>query len=146
MATFIRVGMCVTITCIDAADRAAMIAALVKSGWASADCQFPSLVLDPTSPKAKKLDRIVANITAAGATVPAIKLQATGCLPQGAAWVERRIVQASDDAQRNILRFNNTIAADDGRTLTLTGFGRAFPGREIDGPLWGDAVCFAYYA
>ena len=138
MATFVRVGMCVTITCIDAADRATMIAALVKSGWASADCQFPSLVLDPTSPKAKKLDGIVANITAAGATAPAAKPQAT--------WVERRIVQASDDAQRNILRFNNTIAADDGRTLTLTGFGQAFRGREIDGPLWGDAVCYAYYA
>ena len=138
MATFTRIGMCVTITCDDDADRALMIAALIRSGWASADCQFPSLILNPTSPKSKKLDAIVANITAAGATAPTARLAST--------WVERRIVQATDDAQRNVRRFSTTIASDDGRTLTLTGFGQAFRGREIDGPLWGDAVCYAYYA
>lgn len=33
-----------------------------------------------------------------------------------------------------------------GQTLRFTGYGTEFRGREIDGPLWGEAVRYAYYA
>lgn len=130
MATYQQTPTSLIVQCSDEADRAVMIAALVDAGWHSADLQFPDLKLDPTG-KSKPLARALAAIIRAGAVPVATATRRE--------WEHRVVVQ-----EWNKARSEPVLVVDD-RRMVLTGHGATFTGREIDGPLWGDQVCYAYY-
>ena len=139
MATFISVPGKVTIHCADPADRAKMITALNSAGWAEAEHQFRGLTLTPSSRNQKHINRVVKEISAAGAKI--------SCeITTHREWSHSVLTLAGREASPTIeingvtLEFNCF-----GKYITITEDDPAIHGSRLLGHE-GESARFAYYS
>lgn len=123
----------VTATCTDEALRPAMLDAFrCTSRFTTRDGLTQSVTC-----KAAEAARIVAALNAIEPIATPVAAEAA---VTGRGWSHRVMIQ-----EWNTHRSPATMVVD-GQILTLTGHGRSFIAGEAEGHLWGDAVCYAYYA